>query len=70
VKRSPYFTAASDVYLPPAQAFLDELERDARQRLNDLLFKGDRVEFKTETVVNVGDPLTAIVEYARARPPI
>jgi hypothetical protein len=68
VKRNPYVTATSDVYLP--QEFLDELERDARQRLNDLLSKGDRVEFKTETVVNVGDPLTAIVEYARARAPI
>jgi len=65
---NPYVTAASDVYLPPPQEFLDELERDTQQRLDALITQDDRVAFKAETIVKVGDPWREIVEYAKARP--
>ena len=65
---NPYQAAASEVYLPPPQEFLDELEAQARTSLSELLTDADRTEFKAETVVTIGDPLSAIVDYARARP--
>jgi universal stress protein A len=66
VVANPYVAAASDVYLPPPQDFLDTLEQDARNRLNALVTEPDRSRFKVETVVKVGNPLVEIVEHARA----
>jgi len=63
---NPYEAAASEVYLPPPQAFLDRLGLEAEHALNAILTDRDRVEFKAETVVAIGDPLLEIVEYARA----
>jgi nucleotide-binding universal stress UspA family protein len=65
---NPYVTAASDVYLPPPQEFLDTLVRDARSRLEELANQLDRHAFSVETVVKVGDPLVEIVDYAASRP--
>jgi len=62
---NPYVTAASDVYMPPPQEFLDELERDAGQRLNEFLTDQDRKEFAAEAVVRVGDPGREIVACAQ-----
>jgi universal stress protein A len=49
--------------LPPG--FLDELERDARQRLDGALTAAERERFKARSVVRIGDPLLEIVEHAR-----
>jgi len=65
---NPYVTAASDVYIPPPQDFLDELERDARRRLDQLITEDDRRTFQAELVVKVGDPACEIANYARATP--
>jgi nucleotide-binding universal stress UspA family protein len=65
---NPYVTAASDVYLPPPQEFLDELERDARQRLDAFMTDDDRRTFRAEPVLKIGDPACEIVNYARAWP--
>jgi universal stress protein A len=63
---NPYVTAASDVYLPPPQEFLDELEQDARTQLNGLVAERDWGRLKVESVVKVGNPQIEIVEYAVA----
>ena len=65
---NPYITAASELYVPPPQSYLDELERDARDALHKLLSDSDRQRLKAETVVKVGDPLCEIVDYAKDRP--
>ena len=65
---NPYVTAASDVYLPPPQDFLDTLVRDARARLEEFANQLDRGALRVETVVKVGDPLLEIVAYATSRP--
>lgn len=65
---NPYITAATDVYIPPPQEFLDELERDARKRLEALITEEDRATFRAELILKVGDPACEIVDYARARP--
>ena len=64
---NPYVKMTSEAYMPPPQDFLDELESEARNRLKGLLAEGDRAEFNAEAVVEVGDPLCAIVEYASVR---
>lgn len=64
---NPYVTMTSDAYMPPPQDFLDDLESEARNRLNALLTDSDRSEFKADAVVEVGNPLCAIVEFAKAR---
>jgi nucleotide-binding universal stress UspA family protein len=64
---NPYVTAASDVYLPPPQEFLDTLVRDARSRLEELAHQVDRGTLPVETVVQVGDPLVEIVNVAASR---
>lgn len=61
---NPYVTMASEAYMPAPQDFLDELESEARHRLNGLLTDGDRAELKAETLVVIGDPLCAIVDHA------
>jgi nucleotide-binding universal stress UspA family protein len=64
---NPYVTMASDVYVSPPPSFLDDLQAEARRRLNALITAGDRSELLTEAVVEVGDPLCAIVDYAKGR---
>jgi len=64
---NPYLTAASDVYLPPPQEFLDTLVSDARARLEEFANQLDRGALPVETVVEVGDPLLEIVAYATSR---
>ena len=64
---NPYAKMTSEAYMPPPQDFLDELESEARNRLKALLADGDRSEFNAETLVEVGDPLCAIVEHATVR---
>ncbi len=62
---NPYLTAASDVYMPPPQEFLDELERDARKRLNEILTESVRNRLKVEAIVEIGDAPSEIIAYAR-----
>lgn len=64
---NPYVTMASEAYMPPPQDFLDELQSEAHKRLNELVTDADRTEFKVEIVVQIGDPLWAIVDYANGR---
>lgn len=64
---NPYARMTSEAYVPPLQAFLDEVKSDARNQLNQLLSGSARSEFNAEAVVEVGDPLWAIVEYAKVR---
>lgn len=64
---NPYVTVASEIYMPPPADFLDKLRAEAQRRLTDLITAGERSELRTESLVEVGDPLRAIVDYAKAR---
>jgi nucleotide-binding universal stress UspA family protein len=63
---NPFMANAATLYvgMPLPPDFLNELERDARQRLDEALV--DRQHFKVRSVVKVGDPLLEIVEHARS----
>ena len=61
---NPYIPDASPFYTPLPADFLDEVERDARKRLDESLTLAERDRFKARRVVIVGDPLTEIVEHA------
>jgi nucleotide-binding universal stress UspA family protein len=50
---------------PLPRPLLDELQQDARQRLDQALPSDDRDALGTRSVVRVGDPLVEITEYAR-----
>jgi nucleotide-binding universal stress UspA family protein len=62
---NPYVADLSGLYTPLPQDFLDELEQDARTRLDAVLTPDERKAFSVRSVVEVGDPLFEIVEYAR-----
>ncbi len=62
---NPYIADPSGLYTPLPQTFLDELEQDARTRLNEVLTSDERKAFSVRSIVKVGDPLFEIVEYAR-----
>jgi universal stress protein A len=62
---NPYIADPSGRYTPLPQNFLDELEQDARTRLNEVLTPDERKAFSVRSIVKVGDPLFEIVEYAR-----
>jgi nucleotide-binding universal stress UspA family protein len=63
---NPYLTMASETYMPPPPDFLNQHQSDARKQLNALVTDADHAEFNAEAIVQVGDPLYAIVEYATA----
>ena len=58
-------TAMLYVGTPLPQDFLNELERDASQRLHNTLTAAEREHLKARSVVKIGDPLIEIVEHAR-----
>ena len=62
---NPYIADPSGLYTPLPQNFLDELEQDARTRLNEVLTSDERKAFSVRSIVKVGDPLFEIVEYVR-----
>ncbi len=62
---NPYVSDPSGLYTSLPQNFLDDLEQDARTRLNEVLAPDERKAFAAQSIVTVGDPLFAIVEYAR-----
>jgi nucleotide-binding universal stress UspA family protein len=62
---NPYIGDPSGLYTPLPQMFLDEIERDAQTRLEDVLPPDERKAFGVRSIVKVGDPLFEIVEYAR-----
>jgi universal stress protein A len=64
---NPFVSTAATLYvgMPLPQDFLDELERDARQRMDSALTVAERERVKAHSVVMSGDPLFAIVEHAR-----
>jgi nucleotide-binding universal stress UspA family protein len=61
---NPYIPDASPFYASLPADFLDELERDARKRLDESLTLAERDAFKAQSVVIVGDPLREIVDQA------
>lgn len=63
---NPYVAAASEVNVPLPQEFLDELEGEARQQLEAALSPAERSRFHAQVSVQIGDPLLAITEYAKA----
>jgi nucleotide-binding universal stress UspA family protein len=65
---NPYTADPAGLYTPLPQNFLDDFEREARTRLEEALTPEERKAFKTRYIVNVGDPLFEIVEYARLTP--
>lgn len=64
---NPYVTMAPEVYVPLPPGFLDDLQAGARRRLNALITAGEPSEVQTQVIVEVGDPLCAIVDYAKGR---
>jgi nucleotide-binding universal stress UspA family protein len=53
-------------YVPPPTLY-DDMEKDARERLQNLLSDQDRDRFKAELVTRRGSPFVEIVRYAKSR---
>jgi universal stress protein A len=64
---NPFMADTTSLYvgMPLPPDFLNELEQDARQRLDAALTFAERERFKARSVVRIGDPLFEIVEHAR-----
>ena len=64
---NPFMATTAMLYVgtPLPQDFLNELERDASQRLHNTLTAAEREHLKARSVVKIGDPLIEIVEHAR-----
>lgn len=62
---NPFIAHPGGLYAPLPQPFLDDLEQDARTRLDEACPSDEREAFSVRSVVKVGDPLFEIVEYAR-----
>lgn len=62
---NPFLEHPGGLNAPLPRPFLDDLERDARTRLEEARLSGEREAFSVRSVIKVGDPLFEIVEYAR-----
>lgn len=62
---SPYAPMAPDVPIVP-RGFLDELVKNARKRIEEVLPGTDREAFRASTAVKIGDARTMILEHAAA----
>ena len=62
---NPYLADPGGLSVPLPQDFLDELNKDAQKRLDDVMTPVERKAFSVRCIVKVGDPLFEIVEYAR-----
>ena len=63
---NPYVADPSGLYTPLPQNFLDDLERDARTRLDESLPTDERSALRARSLVTVGDPLLEIVSCAHS----
>jgi nucleotide-binding universal stress UspA family protein len=64
---NPFMANTTSLYVgvPLPENFWNELQQDARQRLDAALSQSERDRFKARSVVKIGDPLFEIVEHAR-----
>jgi nucleotide-binding universal stress UspA family protein len=60
--------SAADMYVPPPQEYLDELDRQARERLERVFTPEDRAVFDTRLLLRRGDPVDEILQYAGEEP--
>jgi nucleotide-binding universal stress UspA family protein len=55
----------TEVYVAALPGVHEEMERHARERLEQLLSAADRAKYRAEIVLRVGSPFVEIVRYAR-----
>ena len=65
---NPFMANAASLYvgMPLPQDFLNQLEQEARERLEATLTLTERERFQARSVVRIGDPLFEIVDHARS----
>ena len=66
VVRNPYVAETLDMYIPVLPDLLDNLVKEASERLEQVLPPADQKRFNAHCIVKVGDPRTVVLEYAEA----
>ena len=64
VLEDPFTVMPAEGYMPPPQ-FLQDMEKTARQRLNEVLSAAERDKLHAELVTLRGSPFVEIVRYAK-----
>jgi nucleotide-binding universal stress UspA family protein len=61
---NPYLDDPAGLYLPLPVTYVSDLVNEAKKRLNELAAPADGERLRARAVVNVGDPLRQLVDYA------